>query len=276
MYVVTTACVLNENDITKGGTAVPVSLVRVGKLEKAKKNSYKRVYDENGSYTYPKIEENILCKEGLEYFKSYDLRGSSEGSAKKPKISLLKIYKEQIIPDFEKKVVEKYNNNGNRKVIIVKQEDSAGLHTDKTYLKEMRKIFDEKGWLLFNQPSQSPVTNVHDACIFPMMSKHVSKVQALRSGSIMLKGEELYEIVKSVWEDPNNLAAMARSFAGHHQIVCSIIEHEGDNKYLAEKGGLSFGIRRMFVTDAEGSGVIPVSLAPTREIQTPQGSFLAN
>ena len=48
--------------------------------------------------------------------------------------------------------------NGNRKIVIEKLEDGAGLHQDGTYLKEMNKIFDEKGWLLFNQPSQSPVT----------------------------------------------------------------------------------------------------------------------
>lgn len=36
----------------------------------------------------------------------------------------------------------------------------------KISLNAMNEIFDEKGWLLFNQPSQSPVTNVHDACIF--------------------------------------------------------------------------------------------------------------
>ena len=36
------------------------------------------------------------------------------------------MYKEQIIPDIEKKIVNRFSNNGKRKVIIVKQEDSAG------------------------------------------------------------------------------------------------------------------------------------------------------
>ena len=51
-------------------------------------------------------------------------------------------------------------------------------------------------WLLFNQPSQSAVTNVHDACIFPMLSKCVSGIQALFYFACLLKGEELYEYVK--------------------------------------------------------------------------------
>lgn len=94
MYIVVTAFALRNNDITAGGTAVPISCVRVGKLVKAKKNSYKRVYKDNGSHHYPKIPENLLRKKGEEYFKSFELTGSKEGSTKKPKISLLKVYKE--------------------------------------------------------------------------------------------------------------------------------------------------------------------------------------
>ena len=85
MYVVVTAYILNDNDITKGGTAVPVSCVRVGKYTEATKNSYKRVYREDGSYHYPKIDANILRKTGQEYFQTYNLTGASEGTAKKPK-----------------------------------------------------------------------------------------------------------------------------------------------------------------------------------------------
>ena len=138
----------------------------------------------------------------------------------------------------------------------------------------MNRLFKERGWIIFNQPSQSPVTNVHDACIFPMMSKAVSERQALEYGSVLLKGEQLYKTVKSVWEDDRHRVAMARAFAGHHQIVCSILHHEGDNQYLSERGGLSFRIRKMFVADAEGVGVVPVTLAPTTEGETTQGQFL--
>ena len=128
MYVVVTAYVLNDNNIEKDGTAIPVSCVRVGKYVTQTKNSYKRKYKEDGSYTYPQTEENISKRAGQVYFKSFDLRGSSEGTVKKPKISLLKIYKEHIIPDLQSKVVDVYNNNGQRKVVIVKQEDGAGTH----------------------------------------------------------------------------------------------------------------------------------------------------
>ena len=40
------------------------------------------------------------------YFKSLELTGSSEGTVKKPKVSLLRAYKEIIIPDIERKYAE--------------------------------------------------------------------------------------------------------------------------------------------------------------------------
>lgn len=53
-----------------------------------------------------------------------------------PKLSLLKQYQDHIIPDLQRKLVDRFSNGGERKVCIVSQEDGAGLHTEKTYLKE--------------------------------------------------------------------------------------------------------------------------------------------
>ena len=49
-----------DNDIMKGGKTFPVALVQVGKFIQAKKDTYKRVYKEDGNYHYPPIPENIL------------------------------------------------------------------------------------------------------------------------------------------------------------------------------------------------------------------------
>lgn len=76
MYIVVTAYVLcNRYDITKGGTAVPVSLVRVGRMVESKKNTYKCVYNDDGTYTYPRIKEHLLHKKGQEYFKPKTITG---------------------------------------------------------------------------------------------------------------------------------------------------------------------------------------------------------
>ena len=111
------------------------------------------------------------------------------------------------------------------------QEDGAGLHTDKTYLAGKRALFAERDWLIFNQPSQSPTLNVHDFTIFPAMSKSVSREQALVYGSRVMKGEELHNAVMSVFNNTDNLPAMSRGFAGHHQVVCLVLEHDGYNTY---------------------------------------------
>ena len=174
----------------------------------------------------------------------------------------------------EQKVVDQFSENGRRKVVIIRQEDGAGPHNDKCYLRRMKRSFQKRDWLLFNQPSQSPVTNVHDACIFPMMSKAVSKEQAVTFGSTLLKGEQLHNTVNKVWHDERNKLAMARAFAGHHQIVTSIMKHKGDNNYLSEKGGLSFGMWKVFIRNEEGGGVQLITLAAEREDQTLQGQIL--
>lgn len=275
MYVVVTAFVPNENDMTKGGKAIPIACIRCGKLVTAAKTTYKRVYKPNGKFHYPHIDGNESRIEGNQYFECYELSGDSEGTKKDPKCSLLKFYKEQIIPEIERKIVDRFSNNGRRAVIIVKQEDSAGPHQNKNYVKEMNALFQERGWILFNQPSQSPMTNVHDACIFPMMSKCLSKIQAVDYYARILKGEELHDAVMKVWNDHKHTVAMSRAFAGHSQVVCAILENNGDNNYLSEKKGLSFGIRKMFVPDEDGTGIIPVPLAPTCEGETAQGVLLS-
>ena len=156
MYIVVTAFVLNGNDITKGGIAIPIACIRVGRMVKAKKDSYSRVYQPDGTYHYPQVEANLLRKKGEEYFKNVELTGNSNGTEKDPKMSLLEQYEETIMPALKEKVVEKYNNGGTRDVCILFQEDNAGLHNNKTYMAGKKALFDTEGHLLFNQPPQSP------------------------------------------------------------------------------------------------------------------------
>ena len=48
MYIAMTSFRLNHNDITQRGQAYPLSLVRVGTMIKATKDSFKRVYKKTG------------------------------------------------------------------------------------------------------------------------------------------------------------------------------------------------------------------------------------
>ena len=57
-----------------------------------------------------------------------------------------------------------------------------------------------------------------------------------------MAGEELHRIVMKVFNDPPLLPAVACAFAGHHQIVSMILEHQGDNAYLSDRKFMHFGI----------------------------------
>ena len=130
MYIVV-AFVLNDNDIEKGGTAIPICCGRVDKMVKASRDSYSRVYNYSGSsFTYPKVQENLLREKGTEYFKGVELTGSNIGTEKDPEISLLDVTKNKIIPAIEEKVVTRYNDGGRVEVCVVYQKDGAGLHQD--------------------------------------------------------------------------------------------------------------------------------------------------
>ena len=56
MFIVVNGFIPKDNDILgNGGRCVKVSCVPVGNYVAATKNSYKRVYNDDGSYGYPKI-----------------------------------------------------------------------------------------------------------------------------------------------------------------------------------------------------------------------------
>ena len=115
MYVVCTAFIPHENnDLTKGGKSIPIACIRCGDLVEAQKDSFQRVYQDDGTFKYPRIDENQLRVEGEVYFKNYDLTGSSLGTKKDPKCSLLKFYKEQIIPALEEKIVNQLSEGGGK------------------------------------------------------------------------------------------------------------------------------------------------------------------
>ena len=87
---------------------------------------------------------------------------------------------------------------------------------DKKYVKEMDCIWHDKlGEIIFNQLSQSPVTTLHNTCIFPMtmiMSKYVSQHQANIFGAKLLKVEQLREMMLQmmlqVFDDCSHLVAL--------------------------------------------------------------------
>ena len=77
-----------------------------------------------------------MRKKGTVYFKGVELTGRNIGTEKDPKMSLLDVTKNKIIPSIKENVITIYDDGGGVKVYVIYQEDGSILHQDKTYLRE--------------------------------------------------------------------------------------------------------------------------------------------
>ena len=61
MFIVVNGFVPKDNNLLgNGGRSIKVSCIPVGNYEAARRNSYKRVYnDDERTFSYPQIDENI-------------------------------------------------------------------------------------------------------------------------------------------------------------------------------------------------------------------------
>jgi hypothetical protein len=78
------------------------------------------------------------------------------------------------------------------------------------------------------------------------MLKDVTAEQGLIIGSYVLEGEQLWQYVKRVWEKME-LSTIARTYAGHHQIVNAIVKCKGNANFAKDQKGLHCGIRKMYI-----------------------------
>ena len=60
MCLCTTGFLPKNNDIEEGGTAIKIDFDRAGRMQRASRDTYRRVYDDEGRYTMPKRPENRL------------------------------------------------------------------------------------------------------------------------------------------------------------------------------------------------------------------------
>jgi hypothetical protein len=152
MCLVTTAFAPHNNNFERGGRAYKVDCVRIGGMVKAKKDSYRRVYRNDGTYHYPKNPDNILRRKGEEYFESWEIRGSDEGTERAPKWSLLKYKREHLREKLDALKQRISHETGGKHVVFYGQTDNATPH-QACKLKE----FQDANWLFCYQPPNSPL-----------------------------------------------------------------------------------------------------------------------
>ncbi len=105
-------------------------------------------------------------------------------------------------------------------------------------------LFGRHGWVLFTQPSNSPLTNVCDAALFPSLGKDCAALQGLKNGRHYLKPDLLWNILEKAWYE-YSCETIAPIFVHHAQVVAAIYECESGDEFVQERKGLSFGVRHV-------------------------------
>jgi hypothetical protein len=167
-----------------------------------------------------------------------------EGTERKLKYSLLKFWKERQLPDLQAMAQRAELETGKR-VVIRYQWDNATPHIDGK-LKEFlqTQVEDRFRWMIKEQPSNSPLTNVQDAYLFPAMAKKVTEDQGLTNRSRILQGEALWEAMERVFVQypPETLA---RSFCHHQQIAYAIFQCKASDQFVRDSKSLHCGVRKL-------------------------------
>lgn len=256
MVIASITNIPHNNDIQAGGQSFLLNLTRVGRMVPAEKNSNKRVYKGNGTarFHYPKIAANCLRKKGELYFKSMEIAGSSKGTQKNPKFNLLSWFRDVEIPALDSLCRPITEQTG--KIAVVRyQMDSAGPHKDKELLTFLKSAFahESRKWMLQFQPSNSPMTNINDDCIFPALSKHVSAEQGITKGSVNFTYEELWDAIQNFWH-ALRLDRSGRAFIRHRQIASAIAHCKGSDEFVQESSSLHCGIWKCCFTVCDRNG----------------------
>ena len=97
--------------------------------EQAKKGTYNRAFREDGTYHYPRIEENLLCKKGEVYFESWEITGSREEKNGAKKFSLKKWLEEKYTPAVLTLAQQIESETGKR--VLLEMDGTMQLHTQK-------------------------------------------------------------------------------------------------------------------------------------------------
>jgi hypothetical protein len=250
LAIASTAFVPTNNDIEAGGEAFLVGLQRAGRMVAAERDTYKRVYDPDGSgtYTYPKRRSNRLRVKGREYFQGMEITGSSVGSVKNPKYPLTEFFADELVR--LESLAQELGTRTGKRVIVRYQMDGAGPHCDTRLLAYLDEELGARGWHLKFQPPNSPITNVKDACIFPALSKRITAEQGLSHGSHVLSQDQLWNTIKLTWES-FPLDTIARSYVMHHQVVSAIASCKGSDDFLRDKSYFHANVRKCCVSTME-------------------------
>jgi hypothetical protein len=248
LAIASTAFAPTNNDVTAGGETFLVGLQRAGRMVAAERDTYKRVYADDGSYTYPKTAANRLRVKGQEYFQGMEITGSSVGKKEAPKYPLTEYFADEFLR--LDSIAQELGTRTGKRVVVRYQMDGAGPHRDNRLLSYLDEELGARGWHLKSQPPNSPITNVKDACIFPSLSKRISAEQGLSNGGRLFSQAQLWDAIQLAWY-AFPLDVIGRSYVMHHQVVNAIAQCEGGDQFLRDKSYFHANVRKCCVSTME-------------------------
>jgi hypothetical protein len=112
MALASTAFLPHNNNMGSGGVAFKVCLARARQMEAAQCDTYWQVTREDSSFHYPQRQRTNSTRGEL-YFQNMEVTGSSDGTTKEPKYSLLQHFCKKEIPALESIIQQLSANNPN-------------------------------------------------------------------------------------------------------------------------------------------------------------------
>jgi len=257
-----------NNDIRSGGRGYKILITRCGGMVEATKDSYKRVYNDDGTYSYPRIEENRIRTKGQSYFENWEICGSKSKKNGKAKFNLSEWVKNEYTPALLE-LAQQIEQETGKRVVVRDGWDNATPHTERGLMTVIKERNDEEEWLWKVQPPNSPLTNACDAGFFPALAKVVTGMQGLNNRGLYLSTEKLWALLQKAW-DEYPVEKIARLFIHQTQVSAAILQCNGGDEFAQERNGLSYGVRKVtqpLMEDDEGyTPDLATMEAPTRKV----------
>jgi hypothetical protein len=106
-----------DNNPISGGEGILIDISRAGHMVIAQKDTYKRVYNDDMTYTMPAIPENRLRVKGEQYFENLEITGSKRFKKGKAKFPLLNHWDDTLLPKLDNRCAE-LTVRLNKKIVV--------------------------------------------------------------------------------------------------------------------------------------------------------------
>jgi hypothetical protein len=109
-----------------------LDFTRAGEYEIAQRDTYQRVYANNGTYTMPRNPNNRLHVIGEEYFVGMEITGSAKQKGGKKKFLMLDFFKNPLLPKLDMKA-EELTQKLYKRIVVRYQHNNAAPHMAKNF-----------------------------------------------------------------------------------------------------------------------------------------------